>query len=109
MATIDIGSRTLAICPFNPNHVMKFSKFHKHFIQCQKQHPNDKRKPCPYNFSELIESDELDKHVLECRYRADYGTDNHDLENETAQVIRAPYNISFGRIYSRTSSYVFSL
>lgn len=97
MSRADIGLRTRVSCPFNPAHVMNYSKFHNHFVQCQKRYPNDRRKSCPYNFSELIEPEQMEKHLAECEYRWDYGTTNID-DDYTDSPIKAPYNINFGKL-----------
>jgi hypothetical protein len=83
-------------CPFNKSHIMRFSRFHKHFLKCQKQHPDDTRRPCPYNFSEMIEADKLSTHMLDCPYKLFYGSMKKDVDWGVPKI-KTPYHIQFGK------------
>lgn len=115
MAGFDIGAiglRSRVTCPFDPVHVMNFSKFHSHIVKCRKRFPNDKRKPCPYNFSEFIDPEKMAEHVEECPYRLDYGTKSK-VHVDNSRCIDAPYNVKFGKNFltswSRVNSHTKTL
>lgn len=59
-------------CPYDPNHRMKYSKFHNHFVKCKEAHPDDPREQCPYYASELIHPDKMKDHLITCKYKALY-------------------------------------
>lgn len=57
MAEIDL-EKTL-ICPYNDSHLIRISKFQRHLIKCEKQHPHIILDVCPYNASHRIKPELL--------------------------------------------------
>lgn len=80
-------------CPYDPNHIMKYSKFHNHFVKCKDAHPNDPRVQCPYYASELIHPDNLKEHLLSCQYKTLYA----DLYFDSSKlpVYEAPCHVNY--------------
>lgn len=89
----DLGSTDWVYCPYDPNHRMKYSKFHNHFVKCQRAHPEDPREQCPYYASELVHPDDMKEHLVTCKYRVLYP----DLfgKDTTLPVYDAPCHFNF--------------
>lgn len=90
---IDIGTTDWVYCPYDPNHRMRYSKFHNHLVKCREAHPDDPREPCPYYASELIHPDDMKAHLLICRYKNLYG--NVGLDDSSLPVYDAPCHFDF--------------
>lgn len=90
---MNLGPNDWVTCPYDPIHRMKYSKFHNHFVKCQKNHPNDIRKQCPYNVSELIYPEDYENHLLICSYKTLFGNYDRKLR---MPIYDAPFHFKFG-------------
>lgn len=99
MAGRNLSLTDRVTCPFNPSHIMNYSKFHNHFVACQKAHPHDRRKQCPYNASELIYPEDMDEHVINCQWRIPSNSFPSVNMTEVWSFDDSPYHIEFGNSY----------
>ncbi|CAF1084906.1 unnamed protein product [Brachionus calyciflorus] len=90
----------LIVCPFDPNHKVRSSRFESHIIKCKKQYANLGIDVCPFNAKHVTPRSQIRTHIATCpdRTRLIY-------ESSLSQNFNRTDQINLENNYSRSSTF----
>jgi len=62
----DNGHEEIRTCPYDPSHRILSTRFTRHLVKCQKNHPDVNMIRCPFNASHIIPEEQYPNHIEMC-------------------------------------------